>query len=89
MRGYLKWSAALVVALMVMAACSSEPSDTGDTGDDSEAAGATMAFVVRPFFYQTPWFIGLVAATGGVGGPLECVVAATGQTTSHGACSQC
>lgn len=43
MRGYLKWSAALVVALMVMAACSSEPTDTGETGDDAEP-GATMAF---------------------------------------------
>ena len=44
MRGYLKWSAVLVVALMVMAACSSDPADdTGDTGDDA-AAGATLAF---------------------------------------------
>ena len=44
MRGYLKWSAVLVVAMFVLAACSSEPSgDTGDTGDDAEA-GATLAF---------------------------------------------
>ena len=43
MRGYLKWSAALVVALMVMAACSSDPDDSsGDTGD--AAPGATLAF---------------------------------------------
>src|SRR5687768_694547 len=43
MRGYLKWSALLVVAMLVLAACSSEPNDTGDDGDDA-AAGATMAF---------------------------------------------
>lgn len=44
MRGYLKWSAVLVVAVMVTAACSSGPADDpGDTGDDA-AAGATLAF---------------------------------------------
>jgi peptide/nickel transport system substrate-binding protein len=43
MRGYLKWSAMLVVALMVLAACSSEPEDSGDPGNEGEA-GATMAF---------------------------------------------
>jgi peptide/nickel transport system substrate-binding protein len=43
MRGYFKWSAVLVVALMIMAACSSEPEDTGDTGNQDEP-GATMAF---------------------------------------------
>lgn len=43
MRGYLRWSAVLLVAMLVMAACSSEPTDTGDDGDDA-APGATMAF---------------------------------------------
>src|SRR5688500_17843218 len=43
MRGYLKWSAVLVVAVMMLAACSSEPSDTGDDTGDDAAAGATLA----------------------------------------------
>ncbi|MCA1707434.1 MAG: ABC transporter substrate-binding protein [Actinobacteria bacterium] len=43
MRGYLKWSAVLVVALMVLGACSSDPGDEGDSGDQAEE-GATLAF---------------------------------------------
>ena len=43
MRGYLRWSAALIAAVLVLAACGGDDPEPADDGDDA-AASATMVF---------------------------------------------